>query len=82
APEVHSSTAHTAIVSGIVTIAQNLGVEVIAEGIENLQELAFYESAGCHQIQGWLFSEPAPAEKIEMLIRAGIPRPQLQFSNL
>lgn len=81
-PQVISSPAHAAIVNGIVTIAKNLGVEVIAEGVETSAQLDFYESIGCHQIQGYLFSEVVPAEKIELLIREGIKRPQLELSGL
>lgn len=78
APQLVSSPAHAAIVNGIVTIARNLGVEVVAEGVEDLTQLDFYEAAGCYQIQGFLFSEPVPAGRIEGLIRNGIRKPQLQ----
>ena len=72
ATQLASSAAHAAIVSGIVTIAHNLGMEVIAEGVEDEQQLKFYKSAGCFNIQGRLFSEPNFPDKVVELIRSGV----------
>jgi EAL domain-containing protein (putative c-di-GMP-specific phosphodiesterase class I) len=58
APHSKSSSANAAIVNGIVTIARNLGMDVIAEGVETKFQLEFYQRAGCYKIQGWLFDEP------------------------
>lgn len=70
--QLTSSTAHAAIVNGIVTIARDLGMDVIAEGVETREQLSVYEAAGCYQVQGWLFSEPAPEEEVKLLVRSGV----------
>lgn len=79
ASQLTSSPNEAAIVNGIVTIAKSLGVEVIAEGVENQAQLDFYESLGCHHIQGWLFAEAVPVDQVSELLRTGIKRPQLQM---
>jgi EAL domain-containing protein (putative c-di-GMP-specific phosphodiesterase class I) len=77
AAQLNSSSAHAAIVSGIVTIAHKLGMEVVAEGVEDQKQLDFYTKAGCFNIQGWLFDEPALPEEILPRLRSanGVARP-------
>lgn len=55
---------HAAIISMIVSIAQQLQIEVIAEGVENMEQLTFLWSHHCRQGQGYLFSPPIPAEEV------------------
>jgi diguanylate cyclase (GGDEF)-like protein/PAS domain S-box-containing protein len=49
-----------ALVHGIVVIAQELGLVVIAEGVENEQQLQAVRAAGCHLAQGFLLGRPGP----------------------
>ncbi len=51
-----------AVVQTIILLAQNLGLEVIAEGVENEAELKFLKENGCHIYQGYYFSRPLPRE--------------------
>lgn len=60
-----------AIVDGMVTIARNLGMDVIVEGVETREQLAFYSEIGCMQFQGWLFAKPMPADEVEPLLKDG-----------
>lgn len=46
------------MVATIVTIAHNLGLDVVAEGVENEKQLAFLKSLRCEQLQGYLYSKP------------------------
>jgi diguanylate cyclase (GGDEF)-like protein len=48
------------IVQTIIGMAKNLGMEVIAEGVETLAQLEFLGLAGCQNYQGYLFSKPLP----------------------
>lgn len=50
------------IVRAIVQLARSLSVSVVAEGVENQQELACVEALGVDELQGYLFSRPLPAE--------------------
>lgn len=51
------------IVSTIITLAQALGVKVLAEGVETEQQRAFLHAEGCHYLQGYLFGKPVPADE-------------------
>jgi len=60
-----------AIVSGIITIARNLGLDIIVEGVETEEQLKIYTEFGCSQHQGWYFSKALPVNEVEPLIRKG-----------
>jgi EAL domain-containing protein (putative c-di-GMP-specific phosphodiesterase class I) len=48
------------MVATIVTIAHNLGLQVVAEGVETNQQLSFLSGLRCEQMQGYLYSKPLP----------------------
>ncbi|PKA24511.1 EAL and GGDEF domain-containing protein [Leptospira meyeri] len=50
-----------AICKAIINMAHSLGMEVIAEGVENLAQRDLLHDLGCHMIQGYLYSKPLPA---------------------
>jgi len=53
------------IVKAIITLAHNLQLEVIAEGVETIEQLNFLQEHECDVIQGFYFSKPLPPEEIE-----------------
>jgi diguanylate cyclase (GGDEF)-like protein len=57
------------IVAMIVSLAHTLGLKVIAEGVEDDEQVRLLRDLGCDQIQGYLVSRPVPAEDIEALLR-------------
>ncbi len=68
-----------AIAKTIVALAQTLGLEVIAEGIETAEQRAALASSGCHYYQGYFFSRPLPLESFERFIyHRGQVRPLLE----
>ena len=56
------------IVRTIVTLARNLGIEVIAEGVETSQQLDQLRALGCGQVQGFFFSPPVPHQAAAALV--------------
>ena len=54
-----------AIVRAIVTLGQSLGMQVIAEGVEEERQWRFLESIGCQAFQGYFFGRPAPIAEFE-----------------
>jgi len=50
-------------------MAHNLGLNVIAEGVETLVELSYLRQHACDEIQGYYFSRPLPATQYEDLLR-------------
>jgi diguanylate cyclase (GGDEF)-like protein/PAS domain S-box-containing protein len=59
----------SAIVKAIVTLAQNLGMDVIAEGVETLAQAEALRALRCQRAQGFLFSRPLPAAEAEALLK-------------
>jgi len=57
-----------AIVATILSMARNLGLEVIAEGVENDTQLAHLRAARCSEYQGYLLSRPVPPGELETLL--------------
>ncbi|MFA5826800.1 MAG: EAL domain-containing protein, partial [Gallionellaceae bacterium] len=51
------------IIQTIIGMANNLGMEVIAEGVETQEQRDFLESMGCMLYQGYLFGRPVPLEE-------------------
>ena len=58
-----------AIAGAIVTIGQELRQEIVAEGVENLEQMEFLRELGCNQVQGYLFSPAVPAQDFELMVR-------------
>jgi EAL domain-containing protein (putative c-di-GMP-specific phosphodiesterase class I) len=58
-----------AIATTIISIAQQLKHRVIAEGVETAEQLAFLRSAGCDEVQGYLYSKPLGAAAFEDALR-------------
>lgn len=53
-----------AIVAGVMTTANMLGLDVIAEGVETIGHLQLLETLECHAMQGYLFAKPMPASEV------------------
>jgi len=58
-----------AIAMTILTMAGTLGMEVVAEGVETVEQLEFLQSRNCTEIQGYLFSPPVPAADFSVMLR-------------
>jgi len=56
-----------AIAQTVVNLAQNLGLSVIAEGVETRAQRDFLSRLGCHAYQGYLFGRPCPLQDFEQL---------------
>ncbi|WP_256080092.1 bifunctional diguanylate cyclase/phosphodiesterase [Massilia sp. YIM B04103] len=60
-----------AIARAIVTMAQQLRQEIVAEGVETPEQMSFLRELGCDQLQGYLFSQPVPGTDFERMLREG-----------
>ncbi len=67
---VHETSNEGAIVVAVLAMAQSLGVHVIAEGIENEDQLTVLRRHGCESGQGHLFSPALPHDRFEQLLES------------
>jgi diguanylate cyclase (GGDEF)-like protein len=56
------------VVRAVATLANGLGIEATAEGVETEEQLAAIRAEGCTEMQGFLSSEPVPADEIPLLL--------------
>lgn len=64
---IHNDSKDAALVDTIIQMAHNLELNVIAEGVETLEQLAFLKTKRCNQAQGYYFHKPLPPERIKEL---------------
>lgn len=60
--ELGRDSATTAIVRSVIGLAQELGIQITAEGVETEAQCDWLTTAGCQRLQGYLFSKPLPPE--------------------
>jgi diguanylate cyclase (GGDEF)-like protein/PAS domain S-box-containing protein len=60
-----------AITQSVIMLSHNLGIEVVAEGIETVEQLALLQHLQCEYGQGFLFARPIPSPAAEALLAAG-----------
>ena len=58
-----------AIAKMVVALTESIGLEVIAEGVETEAQRALLAGLGCHNYQGYLFSQPLPADALEVFLK-------------
>ncbi|HEV8577657.1 MAG TPA: EAL domain-containing protein [Thermoanaerobaculia bacterium] len=63
----------TSLVNTILTLGQDLGLLIVAEGIEDPKQLALLRQMRCHLGQGFLFAKPMPATEFEMFVAKNAP---------
>ncbi|RZA31519.1 MAG: EAL domain-containing protein [Lysobacteraceae bacterium] len=64
-----------AMVDAIISLAHGLRMQVIAEGVETLEQLDYLRGRGCDEVQGHIYSRPEPVEAVEVLLRKGRVEP-------
>jgi diguanylate cyclase (GGDEF)-like protein len=65
----------SALAAAIIALGRELGLHVVAEGVETREQSDFLLRRGCNVQQGYLFSRPVPAGEFAKLLRAGFLRP-------
>jgi diguanylate cyclase (GGDEF)-like protein/PAS domain S-box-containing protein len=68
--DIDNSQKDQAIVNAIVSLARNLELNVVVEGVERQAQIDCLLVIGCTEAQGYFFSKPLPARRIEMMMKA------------
>jgi diguanylate cyclase (GGDEF)-like protein len=71
--DLEAGGADAAIVKATIGLARDLGIEVIAEGVERLRQLELLRQWGCDELQGFYFAEPLCADQIPALLSSQVP---------
>ena len=74
---IRNDLSDAAIVSTTISLAHNLHLETIAEGVETPEQLAHLKVARCDQAQGYLFAAPCPPAEAERLLLKGAIHPDI-----
>jgi diguanylate cyclase (GGDEF)-like protein len=67
--EIESASGEAPIVAAMIAMARSLRLEVVAEGVETLEQQTFLRHHGCDQAQGFLFSHAVEPDEIARLLR-------------
>ncbi len=65
---LETNTAAVAIVRAAIGLGRSLDIDVIAEGVETRDQLAYLRIEGCSEVQGYYFSEPRPCCEVDGLL--------------
>jgi EAL domain-containing protein (putative c-di-GMP-specific phosphodiesterase class I) len=67
--ELHTNDDDAAICAAIIAMARELELKVIAEGVENEEQLRFLREHRCDQVQGYIVSRPVSVPDLMILLR-------------
>lgn len=70
---LHASSA--IVIQSVIHLAHGLGMSVVAEGVETVEQLAFLKQQHCDEIQGYIFSRPVPIDELNRLLAKDRLRP-------
>ncbi len=71
--EITNDTDDAAIVTAIIAMAHSLKLDVVAEGVETEEQIAFLRELRCDEMQGYFFSHPVPVEQMTELLTKQLP---------
>jgi diguanylate cyclase (GGDEF)-like protein/PAS domain S-box-containing protein len=66
------------LIKAIISMAHSLGLNVVAEGVETIEQLSFIRSTNCEKVQGFYFSKPLPVTEVERLLSKEVSIPTVQ----
>lgn len=62
----------SALTAGIIALARSLRLKVVAEGVENFEQLGYLRANGCDEIQGYYLSKPISADEISRFLKRDV----------
>ncbi|MDQ6418305.1 EAL domain-containing protein [Paenibacillus sp. LHD-117] len=69
--DIQQDPSDAEIVAAIIAMAHNLNIQVIAEGVETVEQMEFLRKHRCDEMQGFFWSPPVTSENIEQMLKAG-----------
>jgi EAL domain-containing protein (putative c-di-GMP-specific phosphodiesterase class I) len=62
--DITTNPSDAAIVRAIVSLGHSLDLEIVAEGVETIEQTALLRTEGCDEVQGFYFAVPMPPEEL------------------
>ncbi len=76
--DIETDAKNAAVCAAIIALAHNVGLDVVAEGINSERQYEYFKRLGCDEMQGYYFSMPLPGEEIEAYVTSrNASRPQI-----
>lgn len=72
--EITRNQNNAAITEAIIALSNSLGLCVIAEGVEEIEQLNFLRERKCYEMQGYLFSKPIPVDELDKFLSINMMR--------
>ncbi|QNK60836.1 EAL domain-containing protein [Paenibacillus sp. PAMC21692] len=69
--DIQQDPSDAEIVAAIIAMAHNLNIQVIAEGVETVEQMEFLKKHRCDEMQGFFCSPPVSSDNIEQMLKAG-----------
>lgn len=69
--DITSPSSEAPLAKVVIALAQNLKLDVVAEGVETPEQAEFLRRHGCHAVQGYYFSRPVPPAEFALLLQSG-----------
>ncbi|HET6419720.1 MAG TPA: EAL domain-containing protein [Geobacteraceae bacterium] len=70
--DINTSSDGASIVEAVIAMARSLGLEVMAEGVETVEQAEYLKSRNCFEMQGFYFSRPVGAETMRRQLETGL----------
>ncbi|MCC5885784.1 MAG: EAL domain-containing protein [Gammaproteobacteria bacterium] len=70
--DIRGDGGDASLVNAIIHMARGLGLDIVAEGVENSLQLRYLQQQGCHQVQGYIFSRPVDRSGFEICLAEGV----------
>lgn len=80
--DLHNDKSSRALVEAIIAMAQSMKLDIVAEGIENENQIAFLRRHGVDIVQGFYFSPPVAADQFRAFLQDELPEQWARFSSL
>ncbi len=83
--DIETDAKDAAVCAAIISLAHNIGLDVVAEGINSERQYEYFKRLGCDEMQGYYFSMPLPADEVDAYVKSrntSLPHPSEQMEKV
>ncbi|MCK5649111.1 MAG: EAL domain-containing protein [Gammaproteobacteria bacterium] len=79
---IQSEGDKNSIITAIVAMAKEMGMNIVAEGVENKSQIDYIKAIGCPTVQGYWYGHPMPTDEMQMIVLNSLADYDLEKHNL